>query len=194
MKTDCVEKFGSRSLWLRRHGMRCLAALAFGAVAGGGAGCFVVFDGHDRDDGTVVADSPEEVNIDPGALEADPGEGVGVFVEHNGEGEWHVWTTCDTEKSGTYCPYDIFLSGNDLSYVTEEDLEDDDTLETSFEEARLYINTDNDTDGVRFSTDNGAPLIVEVYLDGQPASEFLYWLDNGEVWTGAPSNPVAFVP
>jgi hypothetical protein len=46
-------------------------------------------------------------------MNADPGQGVGVFSEYFGGGKWHVWWTCDTAKSGQRC--DVALSATAAS-------------------------------------------------------------------------------
>jgi hypothetical protein len=33
-----------------------------------------------------------------------------------------------------------------------------------------------------------------VWLDGSPDAEFVYWVQNGQIRQGAPSNPVDFIP
>ena len=84
------------------------AALALGAT-----GC--AFTGSASLDTTdpYVEPAPIEttiaaVSIDPGAtMAADPGYGVGVFAQYDQGGFWTVYTTCDTEISGTSCNFDI---------------------------------------------------------------------------------------
>ena len=58
----------------------------------------------------------------------------------------------------------------------------------------LSFDTTSDTDGVTFTASPKTPLDLEVYLDGAPAQEFVYWVGDGQVNSGTPSNPVDFVP
>lgn len=178
--------------WLGR-----LATLA-GVVAL--SGCFVVVD-DDDDDGRYRPDpdpipvAVEEVFIDEGAqLEADPGAGVGVFVEYLGAGKWHLWTTCDTENHGYQCNFDLAVAGYGLTTVEPEDLEGYDAIDVGSDNAAITFETGVDTDGVIIQIDDLQPLTVESYLDDADASGFVSWVGDGLVKQGAPSNPVAFVP
>jgi len=173
-------------------GLVCLTSLA-------GTGCVV----HDRwddggDDGSSYVDPNSDVigvSIDPGAtLEADPGEGVGVFVELQDNGNWRVWTTCDTELTGYSCAFDLYLTGDGVRLYDTEDLEGYDGASDFGDEVDVTLDTDNDTDGVVVSSAAGAPLRLEVWLDGAPDGEFVYWVQNGAIRQGAPSNPVDFIP
>ena len=89
-------------------------------------------DSWDDDEVVVVPDDPEiaTVPIDAGeTLQADPGEGVGVFVEYMGGGEWNVWATCDTEFSGFSCAFDVFVNADGLIVGDDADLEASDFID-----------------------------------------------------------------
>jgi hypothetical protein len=162
-------------------------------------GCIIVRDGDD--DGWVEpapGPPPGEiftVGIDEGAqLEADAGSGVGIYVEYQGAGGFRVWTTCDTELSGYACSFDIFAIGAGMGRGFGEDLEGNDELVANGEELYAYLETDYDTDGFRFRMADGAPMRLEVYLDGNSEPRFVYWVSGGVLQRGAPSNPVDFQP
>jgi hypothetical protein len=179
----------SRWLWLP-----VLGAL-FAAAA---PACIIV---DDDDDGYYYEDPPPpdpaiyEVSIDEGAqLDADPGAGVGVFVEYQGAGSWRVWTTCDTEVTEVSCNFDLFLEGYGLEASASEDLEGSDELEERGDLLRVSLSTSTDTDGVIVQLDEGSALRVEVWLDGALDGRFVSWVSGGEVQNPPPSNPVDFVP
>ncbi len=184
---------------IRRSHPLWTAVLAFAALTVPAAGCIVVDDDHD-DEVIIIDDDPppvvEVVPIDEGgALEADPGEGVGVFVEYRGAGEWNVWVTCDTEFSGFSCAYDLFVTAPDIVVTDDVDLESDDFLDHEFDTLHAGFDTDRDVDGVTFSIFEGDPIELEVWLDGEPNGSLVFWTaNNGDIFEGMPSNPAIFQP
>lgn len=186
----------------RRGAGRWLATAVAMTSAIALGGCFITVDDdddyHDDDDGYVApppSPTVEEVYIDEGErLEADPGRGVGVFVEYLGAGTWHVWTTCDTENNGVACAFDLDVAGYGLSSVDPEDLEDYDSIDVGVDRATLYFDTSIDTDGVFIQLSDLQPLTLGSYLDDGSAATFVSWVEDAQVWQGAPTNPVVFVP
>ena len=157
--------------------------------------------------GTVIIDDrnppPEEpmlMSIETDvALDAVPGDGVGVFVEYYAKGTYRIWTTCDTNFSGVVCPMDIFTSvdqSSNIYSVTTQDLEGADLV--NINEAAgtvdLHVDTSVDIDAIEINTDPGAILRLEVLIDGVPQPRFVYWFGNGILHNGAPTSPVDFVP
>ena len=140
-----------------------------------------------------------EALIDTGAeLEIDPGAGVGVFVEYLGEGEWHVRTTCDTAASGNTCYWDLVitaLDGGELFDFTSEDFDPNDSVGYEAEGSlRAVVITGQDVDGLRFQATPGGRIRFDAYLDGYCAHPYVFWAGDGAVHTGAPGNPVEFLP
>jgi hypothetical protein len=172
---------------------RLAVALALCATGGG---CVV----HDDDDDYYYEPPPSEevvetVAIDEGGvLDADPGQGVGVFVEYLGAGSWHVWTTCDSEISGAGCSFDLYLDAWSLDLPRSDDLEVDDFLDEQGDSLHASFYVTDDTDGVTVEAEPDEPLRLEVWLDGAPDARFVYWVYGGEIYQGAPSNPVDFFP
>lgn len=130
-------------------------------------------------------------------LEIEPGEGAGAFVEYETGGIYHVTTSCDV-SSGVDCLWDIVvtpLEGAPILTIAPFGLEKDDTL--TFGEVnrlRLIAYTGDDFDGFSFQTDPGAAVEVDVFLDDKAGNKFLFWVGDGAVHNGAPSNPVDLVP
>lgn len=185
-------------------------ALTVGLAGTMNTGCFFIGDGDhhhdDYDDDVTPTDPPpdvpaevSEVIIQPDrVLEAVPGEGVGVFVEYQTGGKWRIWTTCDTFTSKTVCSYEIFANVTRVehlhTYGTEE-VEGFDEVK-AFEDGtvQLIADTDSDIDALVLEVEEGQPLDLEVYLDGQSAQPFVYWVSDDVIHAGAPDNPVRFRP
>lgn len=130
-------------------------------------------------------------------LEVVPADGVGVFVEYASGGNWHVFTSCDTDRSGFDCRFDLVvqpLGQSKISAVLPEDLESEDSLSLAGDDTvQLVTRTDFDLDGFFLQTDPGVALSVDAYLDGA-CTNYLFWAGNGAVHEGAPSSPMEFVP
>jgi hypothetical protein len=193
-------------------------ALATGLAGATATGCFF-FDGHDDHDsyddvGTDAdtappddtspppVDVPEtvsEVTIQPDqVMSAAGGEGVGIFVEYNTGGKWRIWTTCDTFTSKAICSYQIFASFTRIehfkSYATE-DVEGFDEVQV-FEDGvvQFTAETDSDIDALVLEVEENQPIQLEVFIDGQNAQPFVYWVSDDIIHAGAPDNPVIFRP
>ena len=180
-------------------------ALAVGVAGAATTGCFFVEDhgGHGTMPDDNNPDQPDPGTITQVAIQADqqlsanPGEGVGIFVEYRAGGQWHIWTTCDTFTSKAVCSFDIFAGTRPeqlRSYATDQAEGYDEVKDLGNGELELIADTDSDTDGLIVVTDPGAPLALEVYLDGNGAEPFVYWVSDNIIHTGAPDNPVEFVP
>jgi hypothetical protein len=141
------------------------------------------------------------VSIDMGAppLEAPPGEGVGVFVECDAGGHWHVWTTSDSSYSGTSRWFDVVASVVDgsstIANVAGENLEVDDSVRAiGSDSIELEADTGGATDGVLFDATPGAIVELAVTVDGVADPRIVYWVGGGVIHTGAPTDPVDFQP
>ncbi len=176
--------------------MRALAAAYACAIAALVAGC-----GYGGDDAKPVAYScgePRGSIIDTGAeLEITPGEGVGVFFEYLGQGKWRLSTSCDTASSGYECFWDVIvvpLEG-DLGDHSSLGFEAGDSVERQFDGSmRVLAYTNDDLDAVEFDATPGAALRFDALLDGGCANAYMYWIGDGAVHTGAPSNPLDLTP
>jgi len=168
-------------------------------------GCIIV-DGdghHPYDDGYVepppVSEDPMLVALDTDAtVSAEPGEGVGLFVEYAAEGKWRLSTTCDTNYSNIGCTFDVFAgvdTSSELTDLSTEDLEGrDDAAIIEEGVAGWHAETASDIDAITLTTTPGAILRVEMYLDQVSQPRFVYWFGNGVLHEGAPTNPVDFEP
>ncbi len=138
-------------------------------------------------------------SVDTGStLETEAAVGVGVFVEYELGGSWHVFTTCDTDLSDAACSFDIVLQtadGSSLLGVAPDDLEQHDRLTLTGDDAvRVEAITDFDFDGVWVDTDPGTVLSIDVILDNDCGNAYVYWIGDGAVHEGAPSTPFELEP
>ncbi len=146
--------------------------------------------------------TPVQTWIDVDAqIETQPGEGVGVFIEYAKGGHWVLRTTCDTLKSNTPCAWDIIVTpedGRSISNVQPEGLESGtDSVSTYPEYPRSYqllAETRGDFDGFSFDTEPQSGISFDVFLDGACALPFIFWVGDGALHEGSPSNPLELVP
>jgi hypothetical protein len=178
--------------------------LALAGCTAGLGGCF--WGGSDAEPEpapvTVPAptlDTPQQVAITPNkTLQNAAGDGVGIFVEYATGGHWHVWTTCDTNQSKVACNFEAFAipgKGAKISNVQPETLESGDVAEELTDgSAHLSASTSTEFDGMTFDATPGAVVELEVYFDGKPDSRVVYWYGSDTLHTGAPTDPVDFLP
>jgi hypothetical protein len=189
----------SRGLW------PTVFTFALAGCAAGLAGCIWSGGGSEPDPAppiTVPAptlDTPQQVAITPDkTLQSNAGDGVGIFVEYATGGHWHVWTTCDTNQSKVSCDFEVFAipeKGANISNVQPETLEGGDVAELLKDgSAHLSASTSTELDGMTFDATPGAVVELEVYFDGVPDSRVVYWFGNDTLHTGAPTDPVDFLP
>ncbi|MEP7121836.1 MAG: hypothetical protein ABJE95_13030 [Byssovorax sp.] len=147
-----------------------------------------------------MLDVPKQVAITPDkTLNADPGSGVGIFVEYATGGHWHVWTTCDTASSKLACDFEVFAIPEKDAKISSvkpaETLEGGDAAEQLADgSAHLSASTSTELDGMTFDATPGAVVELEVYFDGVPDSRVVFWYGNETLHTGAPTDPVDFLP
>jgi len=133
-------------------------------------------------------------------IEVDAGQGAGVFVEYQTGGHWLLRTSCDTAKSAMPCKWDVIVTPEDkrsISNVVAADLEPGDSViaypgdDVSYQ---LLATTGSDIDGFSFDSDPGAGIRVDAYLDDQCALAFFFWVGDGALHSGSPTNPVDLIP
>lgn len=176
---------------MKRYFLPLLAALA------ASSGCIIVHDSNDTPHGNVDPAHVDAVDIDvsEGELTTDPGAGVSIIVEYGGQGRWNVFFTCDTEKSGYACHFDLYSRSRGIRVLADHDIEGDDYIEAYDDQLHAAFDTDFDTDGYTFDTPLGEPVEIEAYIDGDNAHPFIFWIGDGLVHDkGAPTNPTVFIP
>jgi hypothetical protein len=142
--------------------------------------------------------SPLTVSIETGrTLDAQPGAGVGLFVEYATGGKWKLHTTCDTATSGYACDFDVYATvdtAGTISNVASEGLESGDVAVRTDATVHFAARTTNGAQAVLFDATPGATIALEVWLDGALEGRYVYWMGSGIVHAGAPTNPVVFQP
>jgi hypothetical protein len=139
-------------------------------------------------------------------MTANPGDGVGVFIEYKRGGSWHVWWTCDTNKSQQSCSFDVKISPTSGSIAN---LQGDHLLPT--DQAKLGAdgsieatsNTAANSVGVTFDTAPGARILLDASIAGVPKSgDYIFFVAqnakgeetvNGD-FMGTLTNPIYLEP
>ncbi|HZF49629.1 MAG TPA: hypothetical protein VE093_13315 [Polyangiaceae bacterium] len=176
------------------------------------AGCIIIDeddDGHHHGRGPDVIDEPEtnqppakEIMMFPidtdKILDSPPGEGVGLFVEYATGGTWRLWTTCDTNYSNVGCKFDVAASvdaASKIDVVEGSDLEGYDEVNALDDgSVTFHAETASDIDVMTLFTTPGSVLRVELLVDGSDAGRFIYWVGEGILHKGAPTNPIDLQP
>ena len=207
-------------------GKSLLSVVSIAAVAGSLAACVVENDGpryyrHAPDNSgpppstSSSSSSSGSTAVDPGTtastaamlvevdsnqtMNAQPGEGVGVFVEYNKGGHWHVWWTCDTNQTGQSCDFSISISAATGAIANIDAGELAGGLYSAPTPARLEARSTTSTDvkGFRFDTDAGAVITLEATLASAQGDvkdgTFLFFVQDGKVnggFAGKLSNPL----
>jgi hypothetical protein len=138
--------------------------------------------------------APMLVKVDPNvSMTATPGEGVGVFSEYKSGGHWHVWWTCDTNRTGQSCAFDVKVTpaSGSLSNVRSDQFGSADTLTESPLEA--VTSTSTNTEGVYFDAVAGVAIKLDASVGGLRDGSFLFFVQDGQVnggFTGVLTDPL----
>jgi hypothetical protein len=143
--------------------------------------------------GGAAAPSPVLVEVDTDqTLNADPGQGVGVFVEYRQGGGWHVWWTCDTQKSRRSCAFTVEASVSSSFFLSRPYA----SAAAVGDTLRVSTTTASEIHGVTFQTSAGAVLTLTAKVDNVADGSFVFFVQDGKVnggYTGKLTNPVQFV-
>jgi hypothetical protein len=150
-----------------------------------------------------VAPSPQSTTIEQATIDTDqaldvmPGQGAGTFIEYDSGGTYHVTTSCDS-VNGNSCSWDLLLTpldGAPVTGVAPVDLESDDSVSVgSGNQVHFIAHTSSDFDGITLQTTPGAGIELDALLDNGDANRYLFWVGDGALHSGAPSNPIDLVP
>ena len=148
------------------------------------------------DDGGVAV-KPILVDVDPNrTLTAMPGDGVGIFAEYLPGGHWHLWWTCDTNKSTQSCPFDIRTTvgvGAITNAVADPTAKEVTLTTPSASEVIADSTTTTQTDGITFDTAPGAVITVDAYIGNLHDGSYFFFVQNGIVnggFKGTLSDPL----
>lgn len=140
--------------------------------------------------------SPMLVEVDTDqTMTADPGQGVGVFVEYAKGGKWHVWWTCDTAKTQQDCKFDVSVTAADgnITNVDATALDGGFVATPTPSRVEATITTSNQVHGLRFDTNAGAVITLEASVGGLKDGSFLFFVQDGKVnggFAGHLTNPL----
>jgi hypothetical protein len=140
--------------------------------------------------------SPMLVVIDTDqTMTADPGQGVGVFVEYAAGGKWTIWWTCDTAETGQSCDFVVSAAAQtgNISSVEAADLQEGTVTSPTPSRVEARIRTTNQLHGLSFSTAPGAIITVEASVGGLKDGSFLFFVQDNKVnggYKGKLTNPL----
>jgi hypothetical protein len=189
-----------RSRFARHAWPALLVAALMAGCSYGDHDYYEHYDDHDHypdDTPELFCGDVEQATIDADeVLEVEPGVGAGAFIEYEADGTYHITTSCDSPESGE-CFWDILATPLDDAPVlglSPFDLESDDAVAIEGNSVRFVAYTDTDFDGFTLQTDAGAGLRVDALLDEACGNRYLFWVGDGALHSGAPSNPIDLFP
>lgn len=133
-------------------------------------------------------------------MNADAGQGVGIFTEYGAGGKWHVWWTCDTAKSNQDC--DVSLSATAASGnifdVDSRELANGFVTAPTPSRVEARVKTTTEVHGIRFKTNPGAVITLEATVGGLKEGpgqnqSFFFFVQGGKInggFTGRLTNPL----
>ena len=188
---------------LRVGALGLMASLAVACVVenssrgGGGAGSPESVGGTPGTPaGTPPKVTPLLVRVDPNVtMTANPGDGVGVFTEYSTGGHWHVWWTCDTNRTDQSCAFDVKItpSKGALTNAKSDAFVSNDDLTTAPAAIEATTTTSTNVEGVYFDTDPGVIITLDASVGGLEDGSFLFFVQDGKVnggYTGKLTDPL----
>jgi hypothetical protein len=158
---------------------------------------------------TGASAEPMLVRVQDGkTLSAEPGDGVGVFVQYTTGGQWTIWWTCDTNKTNQSCNFEINATTKDgeisnIAGYMGTTLSPDDAGPLGRGEPDagpmfpISGQTSNQIQGVTFDTKPGATVEVSAILNGVYDGSLFYFVDGNKVkdgYKGTLTDPLDFEP
>jgi hypothetical protein len=133
-------------------------------------------------------------------LQAQPGQGVGVFTEYQTGGHWHVWWTCDTSVTNLSCHFQVNVtvaSGAITNVVNQLSDPAGHVAQPSSNAVSATTLTTTSVDGMTFDTSPGVIITLNATIDGNEEGAFLFFVQDGQVnggYQGALSDPLMLEP
>jgi hypothetical protein len=148
---------------------------------------------------TAATPSPILVDVDTGkTMNAAPGDGVGIFVEYAAGGQWHVWWTCDTNKTSESCAFSVQIvatTGAMTNLALAGAVQGDNIQQTDTQTLTATTTTTSNAVDVRFAGDPGGTIQITASVGGVNDSSFFFFVQDGTVnggYTGQLSDPLQF--
>ena len=152
-------------------------------------------------DTTTTSPAPILVVLDTDqVMNADPGQGVGIFTEYFTGGKWHVWWTCDTTLSKQTC--DVALSATvasgTIDGVDAGELQGGFVTTPNPSRVEARATTSTQVHGITFTTKPGAVVTLEATVGGLregpgPNRSFFFFVQDGKInggYAGRLTNPL----
>ena len=138
-------------------------------------------------------------------MTANPGDGVGVFVEYKAGGHWKVWETCDTNKSNQGCDFTLGFSSATGALSNVASLPGAVTNTAPAGSGGGFTATTSITTqvaGVSFDAAPGARVTIDATVSGLHSGDFFFFVEadaNGTPqvnggYGGKLSDPLSFEP
>ena len=144
----------------------------------------------------VVVDTDRTMN-------ANPGDGVGVFTEYRAGGHWRVWWTCDTNKTAQSCDFDVTASVSSGAITKAASIGNTSLLPSGPGTSAGPVQTEGQattttsTDGISFDAPAGATVTLDAKMDGQEDGSFLFFVQDGKInggYAGTLTDPLMLQP
>jgi hypothetical protein len=174
-----------------------------------GSGCYVEDHHHSHrgeleplpaaapeGDDTASAREPMLVVIDTDqTMTADPGQGVGVFLEYAAGGAWTVFWTCDTAVTQKTCDVSLGMSVAEgaIEAVDTSFVPGGFTAQSTPASLDVATTTGSELHGITFRTAPGAVLTLDARVGGLSDGSFLFFVQDGKVnggFAGVLTNPL----
>lgn len=140
--------------------------------------------------------SPLLVTVDTDqTMTAEPGDGVGVFVEYASGGNWTVWWTCDTKRTQQSCDFVVSAAAQtgSIANVDSSSVQGGTVTSPSPERVEARVRTSTQLHGLTFTTAPGAVITLEAAVGGVKDGAFLFFVQDGKVnggYKGKLTNPL----
>lgn len=149
--------------------------------------------------GTGSNAQPLLVDVDTGkTMTAAPGDGVGIFVEYKAGGKWHVWWTCDTNKTNLGCTFSLqvsAVSGQVANLAVSGQAQGDNVEQTDTQTIHASTSTTSNAVDITFDADPGGKIEISAAVGGVQDSSFFFFVQDGQVnggYNGQLTDPLRF--
>ena len=151
---------------------------------------------------TPTSPSPMLVSVDTDqVMNADPGQGVGIFTEYGAGGKWHIWWTCDTAVSKQQCDVSLAATAatGTIDALNSDALQGTGTVATPDPtRVEVHVTTTDQVHGITFTSTPGAVVTLEATVGGLTEGpgtnhSFFFFVQNGKInggYTGPLTNPL----
>ena len=132
---------------------------------------------------------------------AQGGDGVGVFTEYAAGGHWHVFWTCDTNRTNLDCGFNVGVTTTGpITNAAGQSLDANDALslgQAASGQVSVQTQTSTMIQGVTFDTAPGSAVVLDAQIDGQRDGRILFFVQDGQVnggYQGALADPLTLDP